>query len=236
MLISVVIPCFQNEKQLSKTVLSVLSELRSLESDFEVILVDDASTDKTWEIIQELSFNNQEVNGLQLARNVGAYNAITYGLNQIQGDAVIIMAADGDDPPNLISKLIQNFNNVDAVLATRNLEKTGFIGSVLSKTFWTTLKLIGAKNITHGGSDFLLVSRGILNSAILEGWKSGNTIVQLIQHAKTTDSITYQKGKNQPSSWTFSKKLKLFLQTVNQFVPIPGVRAKPPQTHVANRC
>ena len=236
MLISVVIPCFQNEKQLSKTVFSVLSELRSLESDFEVILVDDASTDKTWKIIQELSFNNQEINGLKLARNVGAYNAITYGLIQSQGDAVIIMAADGDDPPNLISRLIKNFNNVDAVLATRNLEQAGFIGSVLSQTFWTTLKFIGAKNITHGGSDFLLVSRGILNSAILEGWKSGNTIVQLIQHAKTTGSMTYQKGKNQPSSWTFSKKLKLFLQTVNQFVPIPGVRAKPPQTHVANRC
>lgn len=236
MLFSVVIPCFQNQEQLSTTVSSLLSELQKTEVNFEVILVDDASTDDTWRIIQELASGNSLVRGIQLASNVGAYNAITHGFKECKGDAIIVMAADGDDPPTLVPKLIENFKNVDAVLATKNTGNQSFLGSISSRLFWNTLKLTGAKNIIGNGSDFLLVSRSILESASKQGWKSGNTLVHLIQHAKSISSFEYEKGKNQPSSWTFSRKLKLFLETINQFIQIPGTPSKPPKTGVSNRC
>lgn len=238
MLVSIVIPCFQNQDQLNTTVERILNSTKEISNyDFELILIDDGSIDETWNIIQKITAQSEIVSGIRLKQNVGAYNAILTGFEKANGEAILIMAADGDDPPELIPELTNRYaTKVDAVLAVRESSEKGLTSILASKFFHFTLKLTGAKNIFPGGSDYMLVSKEVIERCQAAGWKSGNTLIQLIQQAHRIQHIGYTKGRTRPSTWSFSKKLKLFLETVNQFVPLPGINSKPRQTEVSETC
>lgn len=238
MRVSIVIPCYQNQDQLNDTVGKILNSVYEItDHHFELILVDDGSTDNTWNKIKELSAHHGEVSGIRLKQNIGSYNAILHGFEKSNGDSILIMAADGDDPPELIPELVLLYSErTDAVLAVRESSEKGFLSILTSRIFIATLKLLGTKNIFPGGSDFMLVSKSLLDNCSSDGWKSGNTLVQLVQKAKDAETIGYTKGRSKPSTWSFGKKLKLFLQTVNQFVSLPGVEGSAKQSEIAETC
>lgn len=153
------------------------------------------------------------------------------------GETTIIMAADGDDPPELIPDLLKRYSKeTDAVLAVREQSEKGAFSILMSSVFFSVLKLIGAKNVFKGGSDFMLVSKEMINQCQSDGWKSGNTLIQLVQHAYQVQTIGYTKRHSKPSTWSFKKKATLFLQTVNQFVCMPGFSSKPTETVVVETC
>ena len=237
MQVSIVIPCYNNQYQLFDTVSRVVSACATVESEFEVLLIDDNSRDETWSIIQQLASHFSAVSGFKLKENVGAYNAILTGFNQAKGANILVMAADGDDPPRLIPKLLNEMSEeVDAVLANREQSEKDVLTRISGGIFRIALKLAGAKNLTPGGSDFLLFKKNLVNECHREGWKSGNTLIQIIQHASSIRTIPYTKGRSRPSTWTFSKKLRLFVQTLNQFVPIPTIDSKAKQGNIAASC
>ena len=238
MRVSIVIPCYQNQDQLNDTVGRILTSVEEItDRHFELILVDDCSTDNTWNKINKLSAQYNEVSGIRLKQNIGAYNAILQGFEKSTADSILIMAADGDDPPALIPELIQLYSEkTEAVLAIRASSEKGLFSILTSRIFIATLKLCRANNVFLGGSDFMLVSKRLIDKCASEGWKSGNTLVQLIQKAKEVKTIAYTKGRSKPSTWSFGKKLKLFLQTVNQFIPLPGVKGPAKQSETAETC
>jgi glycosyltransferase involved in cell wall biosynthesis len=238
MLVSIVIPCYQNERQLNDTVERILAASSSMnEHDFELILIDDGSTDGTWQLIKAISKNHPAVSGIRLKENIGAYNALLFGFEAATGEAAIIMAADGDDPPELIPDILKRYSkDTDAVLAVREQSEKGAFSIFLSSVFHSVLKLVGAKNIFKGGSDFMLVYTEMISKCQSDGWKSGNTLIQLVQHANQVQTIGYTKGRSKPSTWSFNKKATLFLQTVNQFVYMPGISAIPDRTDIRETC
>lgn len=237
MLVSVVIPCYKNEAQLENTVAGIISAINPVTVDFEIILVDDASTDNTWIKIKSLSKIHKEVKGIRLRENVGAYYAITYGFDESTGDLVLVMAADGDDPPNLIPEFFKNVDeNTQAVLATREISSRSFGQRIQSGVFLTTLKILGGSNLQPGGSDFMLFQKAVLTKTQSIGWKSGNTLIQLIQNAESIKTFEYVKGTSESSSWTVMRKLKLFIQTVNQFASLPRVASVRTRMTITERC
>ena len=237
MQVSIVIPCYNNQHQLFDTVSRVVSACTAVESDFEIILIDDNSQDETWSTIQQLASQFRTVSGFKLIENVGAYNAILTGFNQAKGTSVLVMAADGDDPPELIPNLLNEMSEkVDAVLANREQSEKDIFTRISGSIFRVCLKLAGAKNLTPGGSDFMLFKKELVDECHREGWKSGNTLIQIIQHASSIRTIPYTKGKSRPSTWTFAKKLRLFIQTMHQFVPIPTIDSKAKQGNIAASC
>ena len=227
MLISIIIPCFQNEVQLTGTVERIIKAIGPLQDNFELILVDDGSTDGTWRIISNLSSRFEIIGGIKLAQNIGAYNALIAGFDNAKGDALLVMAADGDDPPELVPELLANLKDADAVLANRAESEKSWSNSFISKLFYAVLRLFGAKHIPKGGSDFLLMKREILKRCQKEGFKSGNTLVQLVQHANSVNIIPYKKGSSKSTSWTLKRKILLLLQTLNQFTNVPFVSKRP---------
>ncbi|MFM1876529.1 MAG: hypothetical protein RL266_2266 [Bacteroidota bacterium] len=238
MKLSIIIPCFQNETQLPDTVSRIVSSTGKLAGvESQIILIDDQSKDGTWKTIKRLAEKHPNVSGYQLERNIGAYNAILIGMEQVSGSHILVMAADGDDPPELIPEMTRLMTgNVDAVLADRVQSEKRFATKLASNLFWAVLKSVGAKNLTSGGSDFMLVRRELVEKCTRQGWKSGNTLIQLIQHARETRTVGYTKGRSKPTTWTFIKKAKLFLQTVNQFVRIPFVKSQAERSSVSNTC
>ena len=101
-LLSVVVPCFNEEDALRSTHARLSSTLAQLPADFEIIYVDDGSTDATPEVLRELQAGDSHIRVVRFSRNFGHQMAITAGLEHAAGDAVVIIDADLQDPPETI--------------------------------------------------------------------------------------------------------------------------------------
>ncbi len=227
MLVSIIIPCYQNESQLPQTVEEIFTSTDQLAEGFELILIDDGSIDGTWKTIQKLSQKFDAIGAIKLKKNIGAYNALLAGFEYAKGEAFLVIAADGDDPPKLIPDMIKAFRGVDAVLANRASSEKTASNRTVSSLFYRTLRMAGAKNIPEGGSDFLIMKRAIYERCKADGFRSGNTLIQLVQFAESIKTIPYRKGKSKPTSWSFAAKLRLLFQTLNQFIWLPFVAKNP---------
>ena len=110
MKISFVIPIYNEEKGFLKFYNSMLlPELKKLKYDYDVILVNDGSKDKSLEIIQDLAEKDNHIKVLAFSRNFGKEVALTAGINEADGDAIMTMDADGQQPPKLIHEFIQKW-------------------------------------------------------------------------------------------------------------------------------
>lgn len=236
MLVSIVIPCYQNEAEIENTVYKIDRLLTTASIPAEILLIDDGSTDETWSKIKLLADRFKFVRRFQLHRNIGAYNAVLVGFEKATGDAILVMAADGDDPPSLIPSMLSSLHSADAVLANRQDSEKGILTQLISRLFHSGLRILGAKNVPKGGSDFLVVKRHVLHAAMKSGFPAGNTLVHLIQFADRIETIGYTKGKSKPTSWSFIAKARLMVQTFNQFLPIPFVKTHPTEATVVSEC
>ena len=110
MKLSVVIPCFNEEASLPFTLERVINAANTAKEsmgDYEIILIDDGSTDLTWELIKGACLNNPSVRGIRLSRNFGHQVALSAGLQAATGERIFIIDADLQDPPELLPKMMQ---------------------------------------------------------------------------------------------------------------------------------
>ncbi len=105
-LISILSTCFNNSKQLPEFLDKVRLHLESLGHDFEVVVVDDRSTDESWSVISSVARTDTRVRGLLLSRNFGQHPAILAGLDAVRGDVVVLMDSDMDDDPAILPQLL----------------------------------------------------------------------------------------------------------------------------------
>jgi len=163
-LISIVIPAY-NEEDCVRELTDRLKKLFSVESkyDFEVYVVENGSTDETWELLKEINNQDSRFKILKLSRNFRMDGGITAGLDYIKGDACVLMTADLQDPPELISDFLRQwelgYENIYGVVTKRI--GTGPIRTFNSKAFyWLAGKLTDGK-IPRNASDFRLVDKKV---------------------------------------------------------------------------
>jgi polyisoprenyl-phosphate glycosyltransferase len=224
--VTVVIPCFNNAAQLPVTLSGVQAALAPLRDEglrFEVLLVDDGSTDGTWNSIRDATgSSDMRVRGIRLAKNVGAYRAVAVGLLEADGDAVIVMAADGDDPPSLLPTLVTEWRSgANLVLAARSAAGGGLLNRMFSGLYYRTLRLLGVRNLPRFGSDFLLADRRVLERAREAGFRPGNTLIQLCQHGNAVVQVPYEKGKRTGGGWNLMKRTDLFILSIMTATGLP---------------
>src|SRR6476620_9979952 len=126
-LISVVIPLYNDGSHLRELLADPKTALQQTGGRFEVILVDDGSSDSTWAKIQDEARVSPELRGVRLSRNFGKELALCAGFERARGDAVIVMDGDGQHPPSLLPLLIENWRGsgadiVEAVKRSRGRE------------------------------------------------------------------------------------------------------------------
>lgn len=107
---SIVVPVFNEQDSLPELVELVTDVATSCGSDFEMLLIDDGSSDNSWKVIENLSESNESVHGIKLRRNFGKAAALDAGFNQVQGDLIITMDADLQDNPSEIPNLQAKMN------------------------------------------------------------------------------------------------------------------------------
>jgi len=169
-LISIIIPAY-NEEECVDELADRLKRLFLAESnyDFETVIIENGSIDSTWEKLQDIAKGDPRFKILQLSRNFRMDGGLTAGLDYVTGDACVLMTADLQDPPEMISEFLRKWEagweNIYGVLTKR--EGTGSIRTMNSKLFyWLAGKLTDGK-IPKNASDFRLVDKKVYETVRL---------------------------------------------------------------------
>jgi polyisoprenyl-phosphate glycosyltransferase len=164
-LLSVIVPCLNEEEALRNTHVRLSSALEQIPTNFEIIYVDDGSTDTTPEVLRELQAYDSRVRVVRFSRNFGHQMAITAGLEHAAGDAVVIIDADLQDPPETIMDFFRKWQEgYDVVYGVRT-EREGETAFKLwtAKLFYRFMTRMSDTQIPLDTGDFRLLDRRVLN-------------------------------------------------------------------------
>jgi len=222
--ISVVIPAYNESDGISRTVGAVTAHLSSVSDSYEVIIVDDGSSDSTWEVIRHVSETDPRIRGILLSRNYGKEAAICAGLEHARGDAVIVMDADMQHPPDLLASMVAEWRNgaeiVECVKKTRGSETV--LKAAGSRLFYRLLSLITGHDL-RGATDFKLLDR-----KVLQAWQTMPEIntffrgmTQWMGYRRVKIEFDVMERINGPSRWSLYALIKLAVGAIISFSSLP---------------
>jgi len=167
-LLSIVVPAYNEEEVLPKFHERVSSVLKSMTIDAEIVYVNDGSTDNTLEVIQHIRKSDPRVSIVDLSRNFGKETAMTAGLDHTSGDAIVIIDADLQHPPELIPELVKHWNDGYDVVYTKNTDRFGesIVKRYITRAFYRLIKMFGRVDVPENAGDYRLLSRRALDSLI----------------------------------------------------------------------
>lgn len=164
--ISVVIPMYYEEEVAEECYNRMKSVLTSLENyNYEIIFINDGSKDKTLEILENIAEKDQNVKIISFARNFGHQCAVTAGLQYVTGDAIVIIDADLQDPPELIPDMLKLWEDGNEVIYGKRKTRDGESKFKLltAKMFYQTLNALSDVEIPKDTGDFRLVDRKVVD-------------------------------------------------------------------------
>lgn len=164
--LSIVSPMLNEEDGVDAFITAVLEQCESMSLDsFEILIVDDGSTDATPALLAAWAARRPEVRILTLSRNFGHQAAITAGLFHAVGDAVIVMDADLQDPPSVIPEMVQRWRDgVDVVYGVRRTrDGDSWIKRTVAGVFYRLLRSLSDTDIPADAGDFRLMSRQVVD-------------------------------------------------------------------------
>jgi dolichol-phosphate mannosyltransferase len=219
MLISYVIPVCNEEKGFQKFYNELLlPEIKKTKLDYEIILVNDGSTDKSLQIIQSIAEADKHVKVISFSRNFGKEVSLTAGLREATGDAAITMDADGQQPPVLIHEFIKKWQKEDAeiVVGVRGkYEKHGLVAKLGSKLFYKMLGVMGVKDTVPGSTDFRLIDRVVIDefNKLTEHGRITRGLMDWMGFKKVYVDYVYGNRLAGKPSYNFSKLFHLALDS-----------------------
>ena len=166
MLLSIVVPVYNEVDNIQKFYTTVKEVLATMDYDYEIIFIDDGSSDDSAGMLRHIGQEDPKVKVLLLARNFGHQLALTCGLDYAKGDAVITMDGDMQHPPELIPELVKHWEaGADVVRTIRDsTEDASWAKSFTSKYYYKVLNRLANVPIVEGGSDFRLMNRKSLET------------------------------------------------------------------------
>ncbi|MEO6984760.1 MAG: glycosyltransferase family 2 protein [Paralcaligenes sp.] len=167
--ISCVVPCLNEEANLKVLLPGLIAALKTLSPAFEIIVVDDGSTDGTPNTLGKLVQEHPQVVYLQLSRNFGKEAALSAGLEASRGQVVVCMDADLQHPPALISTMLERWQEgvemVYAVRATRDDESV--FKRLGTKLFYKMMRTSGGPQVPENAGDFRLMDRAVVDALLM---------------------------------------------------------------------
>ncbi len=161
--ISVIIPCFNEEAVLPQLFARLDAVAATWGADYEIICVDDGSRDRTWALLKAQNAKDPRWRSLSFARNFGHQIAVSAGLHFAAGDAVVIIDADLQDPPEEIARLLAKWQEgFDVVYAVRQQRKEGWLKRICYWAFYRLMARLVAFDIPLDSGDFCLMSRRVV--------------------------------------------------------------------------
>ncbi|MBM4184344.1 MAG: glycosyltransferase family 2 protein [Gemmatimonadetes bacterium] len=224
-LLSVVAPAFNEEEGLPRFVQEVGAVAVSLADDYEILVVDDGSRDKTREVLVTLRAGEPRLRWLGLSRNFGHQAALVAGLEHARGDVVITMDSDLQHPPSLLPRMVELWRDGYDVVYTTKAGAAAFSlrRRLMMKVGYKILRFVSGLNLTFGQSDFRLLDRAVLDAlvAMPERDKFLRGLISWVGFRQT--GIEYQVGTRFAGTekYTFRQLLHLVTTGVFSFTILP---------------
>ena len=224
--LSVVIPMYNEEDVLPLLVERLRPLLENLDTSYEVVAVDDGSTDLTAALLQRLHREWAEFRVVRLRANAGHQAAISAGLLSARGDYVVTIDADLQDPPEVMARMLAKAKGegVDVVYGVRNDRSTDSIFKRASaRAFYTVIRTISGTSAQSDAGDFRLMSRATVDA--INELPEHNRVLRFIVPALgfPSDTVEYRREERAAgdSKYPFLKMLRLSLDSVTGFSMAP---------------
>ena len=225
-LLSIVIPVFNEEAVLPALVERLCPFMDLLPPlQVEVVFADDHSSDRSPDLLKEICGSDPRFRYARLAKNSGSHIAILAGLAQARGECSVFLAADLQDPPELIPQMLDQWRRGDQIVWAVRKEREGIskVDLFLSNAFYRLLNLMGEVSLPPRGSDFALLDRKVVD-ALLESTASHPSVIgEIARLGFTQAQIAYTKEKRAAGAtkWTLRKKLTAFADAFVSFSYAP---------------
>jgi len=224
--VSVVVAVYYNEGSLPLLfgeLLEVEEALRQKNLQLELIFVDDGSGDDSLEELLKIKQQRESTKVIKLTRNFGAVHASKTGLQFVTGDCYLILAADLQDPPELIPKMVDQWlDGAKYVICSRTDRDDPVTSKIFAYIFYKLVRLLVIRDYPAGGFDLALMDRAML-PYVQQGGKNINPSLFTYWLGYKPSILPYKRRQriHLKSRWTFSKKLKLFLDSILGFSIVP---------------
>jgi len=224
-LISIVVPVYNEEEVVSQFYFRLSSVLRKIQYNYEIIFIDDGSSDKTLSILEELAAEDKNLRVINFSRNFGHMIALSAGLDYASGDAVITMDSDLQHPPELISELLEKWKEGNEVVNTIRIEakKTSLFKKISEKFFYFLMNRIARTSFQANSADYRLLDKSVVESIkrMNEHSRFLRGLINWVGYKQ--ESVSYQAderlaGKTKYSCW---RMLSFALDGITSFSSFP---------------
>ena len=218
--ISVVTPIYGCSTALMELYFRLKFALENITNDFEIIFVNDGSPDNAWQVIKDICSKDKRVKGVNLSRNFGQQNAITAGLNYVNGDWTIIMDCDLQDRPeeiiNFYNKAISGY---DIVLGRRINRSDNFAKRLFNLLFYKTFEFLTDVKIDRFVGTYRILSKEVVKNfrTLNEQSRFFGGLINWLGFDTEYIDIKHDHRKDGKSAYTFMRLLKMALNNILSF-------------------
>jgi len=223
---SAVVPCMDEEESLEAFYERVSAILGAEFGDrWEIVFVDDGSTDRTGEIIAELNRRDPRVRGLRLSRNFGSHVAIAAGLDHASGDLAVVLAADLQDPPEVIPQFVERWRDgADIVWGARETREDPLARRLFARLFYGTIVRSALPSIPRTGTgSFCLIDRLVIDAFRRFQERNRLTFGIISWAGFRQDQVPYRRAARHAgrSKWSLGQLVKTAIDTFVSFSYVP---------------
>lgn len=216
--LSIVSPVYRAEKIVDELVRRIGEEAGQITSDYEIVLVEDGSPDKSWEKIKENSLHDKRVKGVKLSRNFGQQYAISAGLAHASGDWVVVMDCDLQDNPKYIKDLLDKAKEGYDIVYTNKEKRThNFFKNLFARLYFLVFNYLTENQSADDKTGaYSILSRKVVNAfcSIKDSHRHYLMVLRILGFRSTTIQIVHEKRFEGKSSYTFFKLLKLAINGI----------------------
>jgi dolichol-phosphate mannosyltransferase len=223
-LLSVVVPLFNEVENLPELYRRLVHALEAAQQDFELVFIDDGSRDRTALLLGQLHAEDSRVVVVSLSRNFGHQAAITAGMDHAQGDAVIVMDGDLQDPPEVLPQFVSAWlAGNDVVYAVRTKRKESLLKRACYAAFYRVYRAVSDLDVPLDSGDFCLLDRKVVD--ILKALPERNRFVRGLRTfvGFTQVGLEYERAARQAGQpkYTFRALCRLALDGIINFSNVP---------------
>ena len=223
--ISIIVPVYYNQDNLLPLYADLKEKvLTKLDTEYELIFVDDGSKDKSYEVMKDLAKVDKNIKLVKLSRNFGEHSALLAGLSQCAGDCAVRKAADLQEPSEVILEMIKKYKEGNkVVLAVRADREEPITQKAFSNLYAFLMRKLALHNMPKGGFDTFLIDRQVIDVVVKMQESNTSLMSQILWAGFETATVPYVRKKREigKSRWTLSKKIKLVYDSLLSFSYFP---------------
>jgi len=224
--ISILIPIYNEGRSIAKLYEELEKVTSSLKAyDFQYVFVDDGSKDDSCSVLAYLAKNDEKMTIIELSRNFGKEVAVTAGMHNVIGDAVIIMDADLQHPPAVIPEFIKHWEQGYDIVATKrtNFEKRSICKRLASHAFYKLMSIISDVDMVSQTTDFRLVDKKVINlfNSFTERNRMVRGIIDWMGFKKTYIEFEAPERFAGHSVYGYRKLISLAVNSITSFSSFP---------------